>query len=193
MVPVAARTCPKEEDLMIHRHEEWHLTVKGNPLLWHAFCLEMGVKPLWIELNNFERQLMCAITDPVKAAAVKRRIEQNGVFKLLREKYEVMPNGSEENPLYYECHVKLDGPFIPTYRMSSRDLYRDERWYLTERWNSPFNPLRFIEQVRASLEGICKVVGSEYEVALIDTNPDLDVNWAPSSTLQRAYFGRLHL
>jgi hypothetical protein len=167
-------------------HEEWHITVTGDPVLWKNFCTAYGIKPLWIELNNFERQLMCAITSPAKYTKMKGILHANPeLFTIIREKHEAMPNGTEQNPIYYECHVKLDGFFLPYMGMSSRDLYRENRWYATHRQKTPFDPNDFLEYVKNCVveklpefpNSESVIAGMEYEVALVDTNPNLDKRW----------------
>lgn len=154
------------------RHEEFHVTVTGDPIRWHAFCTDHGIKPLYIELNNFERQLMCAVPyDPSPA------IKNHGAFVIVRLKYEVQvaPSMHEPGAKYYEVHCKLDGPFMPGEWMASRDLYRDERWYITERKPTPFEPADFAAMVYKRYPS--QYVEFEYEAAIVDTNPWLDRNW----------------
>lgn len=178
--------------------EEHHVTVEGDPFQWRGFCAQLGIKPLWIELSTFERQLMCAITR--RADEAIRAINATGSFKIVRIKHEVQPhtvdcNFVETGPYirhvpdvaevkYYECHVKLDGPFRPAIRMASRDLFRAERWYCTLRTTQPFDPRDFVERVKfwASIadgwRGPSRVAGFEYEACVLDTNPELDARWS---------------
>lgn len=174
-----------------HRHGEWHVTVLGDPFQWRGFCAAIGIKPLWIELNNFETQLMCAADhDP------RQEIFQGG-WQVIRTKHEVetfpidITTHNQKGPtwlpetiegaLYYECHVKIDGPFKPVFQMSSRDLFRRDRWYVTKREARPFNGKDFAEDIDRVLNhfpgGQCTIDEYEYEAALIDTNHELDDNW----------------
>jgi hypothetical protein len=175
---------------MRHRNGEWHVTVKGDPFQWRGFCTAIGIKPLWIELNNFETQLMCAAHENPQ-----KEIFQAG-WEIIRVKHEVetfpiditchqdqhrkvMPE-EIEGALYYECHVKIDGPFQPGFPMSSRDLYRHDRWYVTKREARPFDPGPFASVIARciNLRGKQGVVDEyEYEAALIDSNHDLDARW----------------
>jgi len=156
------------------RHQEWHITVEGDPVRWHDFCLRQKMKPLYIELNDFRRQLLCAAQfNPMHniIAACPHH------FRIIRVKHEVshlLPG--DPSPLYYECHVKLDGEFNPELPMASRDLYRADRWYVTRRTQVPFLAQDFV----AAVEDACddaKVVGWEYEACLVDTNRALDAGW----------------
>ena len=166
----------------MNRHEEYHVTVEGDPFQWRGFCAAVGIKPLWIELSTFERQLMCAAKyDPT------RHIELTGAFKIVRVKHEVSELQEFERALYWECHVKLNGPFYAKAPMASRDLYRPDRWYITRREDQPFDYLEFVDWVKfhsAAREGLT-VAGFEYEAALKDTNRDLDGNWILESTVLR--------
>ncbi len=179
------------------RHEEFHVTVEGDPFRWQGFCVSHGIKPLWIELNNFETQLMCASpTDPtefIKAAGwpivrVKQEVAPvsidvttHGVDpkdwpQILR----TFPLAKGETALYHECHVKIDGPFISWMPMASRDLYRHNRWYVTKRQERPFDPDRFAKHVKFILDhepGGCRIAEHEYEVCIVDSNKDIDKNW----------------
>jgi hypothetical protein len=150
------------------RREEFHVTVEGSPVEWYFMCKSEGVKPLWIELNTGELQLMCA--------ARSRIVDFGPDFRIIRVKREVSETYPGEHPTYYECHVKLDGPFQRNFPMSSRDLYRAERWYATKRSPRPFNPTTFVEAVR-ELAPNSRVRGYEYEIAIEDTNRLLDDKW----------------
>ena len=159
------------EATRMNRHEEWHVTVDGiTPLAWHTFCSRYQIKPLYIELNNFNTQLMCAASiDPTNL------IREAGI-NIVRIKHEVSTPVHGEPIVYWECHVKLDGPFHPAFGMASRDLYRANRWYATWRLPVEFDAGKFVEWVRASLPD-CKFAGYEYECAILDTNPAIDEGW----------------
>lgn len=187
---------------MAQHHEEYHVTVEGDPMYWPEVCSDLGIKPLWIELNTFERQLMCAAKpQPGGVLKLAQRIESYG-YKIVRMKDEIQPTRLDistyaspclfldvPNPadvIYYECHIKLDGPFRPAIRMSSRDLYRDDRWYITTRHEKPFEAafLAHLEaQVRQwvsypdAYRGSSVIAGIEYEAAVLDTNQALDAHW----------------
>lgn len=189
----------------MNRHEEFHVTVAPSKTQttfgltrtrnlafdWRRFCETLQIKPLWIELNTFETQLMCAApTDPTEL------IIRAG-YEILRFKHEVgvepinvstfqdlgprfIP-GTEPRALYYECHVKLDGPFRPDLPLASRDLYRQERWYMTHRSSAPFDGKAFVDAVMGNLrhtgDEITTLAGWEYEAAIEDTNSALDAKW----------------
>lgn len=164
--------------LSAERHQEWHITVKGDPFEWRRFCHSFGIKPLWIELSNFDRHLMCAIDrEPIFESFTRILEFPTSKFEIIRIKHEVMPDGTEQNPIYYECHVKLDGTFLPYACCASRDLFRDQRWYQTLREPYKFDPKPFVDHVRESMGADNQIVGVEYEVALTDTNPLLDAGW----------------
>jgi hypothetical protein len=116
--------------------EEYHVTVEGDPFQWRGYCVGANIKPLWIELNNFERQIMCAITpknledDCCDLDAFVKDISRR--FTVVRVKKEVQPARLDvstfgnpgvfiysprvtPNAIYYECHVKLDGKFNPDF------------------------------------------------------------------------------
>lgn len=163
------------------RHEEFHVTVTGDPLQWRGFCAKQGIKPLWIELNNFNTQLMCAAAEDPSAA-----IAAAG-WNIVRVKHEVQAPPSvdisthSEPVLYYECHVKFDGRFQPQFKMTSRDLFRmwpgdTCRWYATRRQESPFDPEGFAKFIGGMVAA--NLVEYEYEACLRDTNPGLDARWA---------------
>lgn len=175
---------------------EWHVTVEGSPILWHRLCTDLGIKPLWIELSNFERQLMCASKQDPREILLGPGVARQ--FKVVRIKHEVQPvtrtfdvstysdpavyytqlTPPPEHVCYYECHVKIDGPFIPNLPNASRDLFRDNRWYLTERSDKPFDPSWFLLHCRFILRhSTCNVVGGEYEACILDTNRGLDNRW----------------
>ena len=185
--------------------QEWHITVNDyEPVRWHQWCTDQGIKPLFIELNNFERQLMCAISLKQYNALTQwdgglnakyglvEAIELAG-FSVLRVKYEVQPraidvttHGDKEkvwhrppvdNALYYECHIKLEGQFRPEFRMASRDLYRRHRWYVTHRQDGPFTPEKFVEIVERRIASRNPIIEFEYEACLVDTNKGLDARW----------------
>lgn len=170
------------------RHHEWHVTVEGDPLKWRGFCASNGLKALWIELNNFELQLMCeAAFDPSEV------IKQAG-WKIVRVKHEVetfqiditthdalqtqyLPEHID-NADYYEVHFKLNGPFIPGIPHTSRDLFRDNRWYITHRQVTAFNPDDVMGDLfRSSSDAFAMLDDFEYEACVYDTNPALDKGW----------------
>jgi hypothetical protein len=143
--------------------EEWHITVDADPVRWHRFCGIIGVKPLYIELSTFERQLMCASKHNPADEIIRQGRNFLGQAQIIRIKH--------------ECHVKLDGPFDPNAEeMVSRDLYRKDRWYITKRRRNPFIAEDFVNDVRTFAIDSKRVIvaGWEYEAALIDTNPELD-------------------
>jgi len=176
------------------RKGEWHITVEGNNfqnvLRWSAFCAQTGIKPLWIELNDYRRQLMCAARENVS-----RDIHAAG-FDIIRVKHEVQPTCQRldisthkdilpmskfldvpaEVAVYYECHVKFDGPFKPIMPMASRDLLRESRWYMTSRATQPFDYAALVHEA-CGANPDCRFAGYEYEAALIDSNPGLDKGW----------------
>lgn len=155
---------------MVHRREEWHVTVDAtDPITWWQFCQRQGIKPLYIELSNFYRQVMCACSfDPTEL------IKSNGIF-VMRTKHEVeaKPHEVIPNAVYYECHVKLDGQMAVKAPKASRDLYRADRWYATKRQLTPFDPTAFIERMHK----YGRVAGFEYEACVLDTTPALDSGW----------------
>lgn len=195
---------------------EYHITVEGDPVRWYDICEDMGIKPLWIELSTFERQLMCAITgDDLKNSCVDSiepfvtDIERRRRFKVIRIKHEVGPRMVDVTTLsspypmyapidappadfiYAECHMKFDGEFRGDMQRVSRDLYRENRWYVTQRLPRNFDPSNFLystlhtlayerEYPRASLGGqygLSTLAGWEFEYCLSDTNPKLDERW----------------
>lgn len=190
-----------------NQREEWHVTVEGDPSQWRGWCVCNNIKPLWIELNTFERQLMCAIPGSLGRQVehgneVARNIIEgiHRSFNIVRVKHEVQPvkldvstHGEPDQfietfgditPVYYECHVKCDGPFRPAMQMASRDLFRESRWYITRRSPSPFNAREFVDMVRGWValpdgwRGPSVVHSFEYEACVLDTNPNLDINWS---------------
>lgn len=186
---------------MVH-HEETHITIAHNTVddvqRWRHFCASLGMKALHIELNTFERQLMSAVHTHGNSDYYAAKVAAAG-FIVLRVKREIQPYQLDvstfndhgkfldcpdpRDVVYYECHVKLDGPFRPAMQMSSRDLLREDRWYVTRRMPQPFNYREFVDMVRgwAALPDDWRepseVVGYEYEAAVLDTNPELDTNW----------------
>lgn len=186
--------------------EEWHITVShDNPSAvsnWHQWCLNHGVKPLYIELANYERQLMLASGSELSPrgdqTTLLGQVERSG-WKVQRVKHEVQAQRDVlvAGALYYECHVKLDGDFLPDvsdlylhgHTGTSRDLYRPNRWYVTQRSAEPFDPEEFERRVRTALAqelelrvqaGVrvgARLAGSEYEACLVDTNRQLDARW----------------
>jgi hypothetical protein len=160
------------------RHEEWHATVEGNPIEWYQFCIDHGFKPLFIELSNMTLQLMCASDMDPRPALLGR-------WEVLRVKHEVSEPRDDEQVLYWECHVKINGPYRRDLakklaHRTSRDLYRGGyRWYVTHRQGTPFDAEALVDNyVRrmANYRGL-SVDGHEYEACILDTNPALDENW----------------
>ena len=165
------------------RHEEWHVTVSADPVRWHVACLDMCIKPLYIELNNFERQLMCvAPFNPCE------RIMQRGI-PIIRVKHEVSELAPDETACYWECHLKFNGPFQPGLPWSSRDLYRPARWYVTHRQAHPFTE-EVVTRIRERVSdrtthptlgwhtGPSEFASYEYEACTLDSNPELDGRWS---------------
>lgn len=167
--------------------QEWHVTVTGDPMQWHRFLsgIKGIVKPLWIELNNFERQLMCASTVMNPSEIIMRR-----GFRIVRVKHEVeapildisthSPSSLTppvEGALYYETHVKFNGRFLPHLPMASRDLYRADRWYLTHRSEQPFDHMDFVRWAQQIVVGSNTFAGAEHEACLHDSNQELDARW----------------
>jgi hypothetical protein len=145
---------------------------------WHAFCTsERNVKPLYIELPNGELQLMCQMSDDPDPSFLEA-CEDAG-FKIVRIKHEVNQLRDDETALYYECHVKVNGPWMKNIAMISRNLYRAGRWYITRRLESPFDGQQFSDLCRLRLDKskYQKFDGFEYEIVVEDTNPDLDARW----------------
>lgn len=170
-------------------NQEWHITVEGDPIKWWEWCTRERIKPLWIELNNFERQLMCAITpaDLERDEAVIEGFEEDIArhFKIVRVKHEVQPEDPRFAQIlgfgqvqYYECHAKINGIFEPDWPMASRDLYRAARWYITRRQTTPFDPNHFAYHVRKGLRSTSRLESFEYEACVRDTNPSLDQHWS---------------
>lgn len=162
------------------RFEEWHVTVEdSNAIDWFVFCLDKGIKPLFIELSTGELQLMCAASfDPTEM------IEARGRFKIIRRKHEVSELREGEVALYYEAHLKFDGVYRADLTTASRDLYRSTdpkqtRWYLTKRHpKKPIDLVDFGERGRIVSQGKGSVmIGGEAEIVILDTNPGLDANW----------------
>lgn len=189
------------------RHEEHHITVDPStvdPIRWHRLCvLAFNIKPLYIELNDHRTQLMCAVPKADVSNLLHLIARQD--VKVVRVKHEVQElspidvtshGGADvmyitqhrgEVIRYFECHVKLDGPFCPELPGSSRDLYRVNRWYVTKRSRRPFDPLDFVHRVEHAAALKARELGSwrqpsvvaafEYEAAIIDTNPAIDDRW----------------
>jgi len=184
---------------------EFHITVNGDPFQWRGWCIRNGIKPLWIELNNFNRQLMCAITgDDMRQACIPQAMIDAGDvtpytrdivkagFEILRVKHEVEPGRIDvtnhgdiahkfivrelRGACYYECHVKFDGPFKPFLPMTSRDLFRADRWYATFRAPQPFDFAGFVHEMCAATPD-CTYAGFEFEACLHDSNVMLDKGW----------------
>lgn len=169
------------------RHEEWHVTVTGDPLVWPRMCAAFGAKPLWIELSTFERQLMCAC--PRRPPLITHRFPEGeetiiscgafGRFPVVRIKHEVAVALPDEAVQYYECHVKLNGPFNPKAPLASRDLYRENRWYSTMRSTLEFDPIEWVEFLMKHPRLIAQstIAGWEYEACILDTHQSLDEHW----------------
>ncbi len=165
------------------RHEEWHVTVDGiSPVAWFMVCVALDIKPLYIQLSNGRLQLMCAAKHDV--SELVSRLEPN--IRIVRVKREVSALEPGETALYWECHVKLDGPYEHEYggsgadpsHGSSRDLFRPERWYVTKRLPHEFDAEQFAGWVGEVLGDYdTHRAGYEYEACLLDTNPDLDQGW----------------
>lgn len=158
------------------RFEEWHVTVDDtNAIDWFVFCVDKGIKPLFVELSTGELQLMCAASfDPTPL------IEERGRFKIIRIKHEVSELREGEVALYYEAHLKFDGLYRADLATASRDLYRlGRRWYLTKRHpKKPIDLVDFGERGRIVAKGKENtLVGGEAEIVVLDTNPGLDTNW----------------
>ena len=184
-------------DLNQTPQQEFHVTVASvNVVAWIEFCLFQGIKPLWIELNNFERQLMCAArTDPSdairragwRALRFKREVRPVRIDTTIHcdDKYLTHPTPAVTR--YYECHVKLDGPFEPAWHLASRDLLREHRWYLTHRSIVPFDPNKFVDLCRLHIHASV-IAGWEYEAAVQDTNECLDSNWTLTNVGQQMMY-----
>jgi hypothetical protein len=90
----------------------------------------------------------------------------------------------EVQAIYWEIHAKFDGPFRPAWHMSSRDLFREDRWYLTRREPQPFRFKEWLDMVQRwalmqdGWRGPSCLAGWEYEAAVLDTNPNLDARWS---------------
>lgn len=161
------------------RHEEWHVTVKGDPIAWAAFCAENGMKPLHIELSNRETQLMCAASfDP--RALIHELVDENErqLFTIIRVKHEVSDLLDGETALYWEAHVKFNGPFRIDRKGTSRDLFRthEQRWYMTHRQATPFVADAFAARAQM-MSKPSQFAECEYEACILDTNPALDGGW----------------
>jgi hypothetical protein len=158
------------------RHEEYHVTVLGEPMAWFEFCRGAGIKPLFIELSDRRVQLLCAADfDP------RVLIDDDGRFKVIRYKHEVSALLEGERALYYEAHAKFDGPVRFDFKGTSRDLFRvtgavDGRWYQTRRRVDGPVDERFLEDAPVMAKH-STFVGSEVEIVLEDTNPSLDFDW----------------
>lgn len=163
------------------RHEEHHITVAGDPIKWYGFCRKQKIKPLYIELNNRNLQLMCAVdgNDPRIDIGILQDAMTDAGFTVLRHKHEVSELREGEKPLYWECHVKIDGVFRTDFGLTSRDLYRTNRWYVTRRLQRRFDGDAFAELIRRRLQGKQdqRYDSFEYEACIVDTNPGLDKGW----------------
>jgi hypothetical protein len=179
-MPVDEPEQPEEEAPLAPRHEEWHVTVEGDPLAWATFCQEREAKPLYIELSDRRLQLLSALSfDPEEDTGAGCSFLDEATaagFKVVRLKHEVSTLRPGEIALYYEAHAKFDGPFRHDQRSSSRELYRGNRWYLTRREAEPFSLEQF-EAATRLMSKPSKFVGSEYEVCIFDSNPALDDGW----------------
>lgn len=165
------------------RRSEYHVTVEGvEPLNWHAFCDEHGIKPLYIELSDCRIQLMCETTfDPTTGPTEDSPSFTDAIMQefpsaaVVRIKHEVNVDSltPQDKVLYYEVHCKFDGDMRADRRIASRDLYRRNRWYLTTRSSQPID----IEKIKTIAPGLgkgSKFVEAEYEACIGDTNPGLD-------------------
>jgi len=103
----------------------------------------------------------------------------NAGFEVLRHKHEVSEIREGEKPLYWECHVKIDGTFRTDFGQTSRDLFRKNRWYVTRRLQRRFDGEAFAELIRRRLVGKAdqQFDSYEYEACIVDTNPGLDRGW----------------
>jgi hypothetical protein len=161
------------------RHEEWHITVKGDPVRWADFCREHDLKPLFIELQGGATQLMCASSfDP--SILLLDLVDENErqLFTIIRVKHEVSVLRDGERALYYEAHVKFNGPWRTDRKGVSRDLYRahEQRWYMTHRQATPFDAAAFGAKATV-LARPSRFDEVEYEACILDTNPALDGGW----------------
>lgn len=163
------------------RHEEFHVTVKGDHRLWAAFCEENGLKPLFIELADAQHtlQLMCeAKFDP--RPLIIQMVDENDrqLFTIVRVKHEVSALVGDEKALYWEAHAKFEGPWRTDRRGVSRDLYRAHqgRWYMTKRSLEPFDGEGFALRAQ-SLSKPSRFIECEYEACILDTNRALDGGW----------------
>ncbi len=177
----AAGSLEEMQDVLTEatRHEEWHITVKGDPLLWAQFCRENGLKPLFLEMPNHTTQLLSASSfDPRPLLNEVLGENERALFTVIRVKHEVSLARDSEKPVYYEAHVKFNGPFRTDRKGASRDLYRthEQRWYLTHRQSTPFAADAFAAKA-VSLAKPSRFDAVEYEAVLIDTNPALDGGW----------------
>lgn len=165
--------------------EEWHITVSHDNASavanWHRWCQRQKIKPLYIELSNFERQLMCAASRDVSQAVADAGWK---IIRVKRERETQSGASGDLGALYYECHVKIDGQLedLGPGVGASRDLYRADRWYATQRSNRPFDPSLFIDVVGRELVRLRpsrsnRIAGYEYEACLLDTNRGLDAGW----------------
>jgi hypothetical protein len=165
------------------RFEEWHVTVEnGNPVHWDYVCRMYGIDPLFIELSDFRLQLLCTMrtppTEPVAGEGSPTFLDLCTLegFTVIRIKHEVSALRDGEVALYYESHLKLDGPFRLDRKDASRDLYRANRWYRTKRSAQPFDAQEW-GGIATSQSKPSKAVGLEYEAVLVDTNVALDAGW----------------
>jgi len=163
--------------LEVPRFEEWHVTILGDPIAWHAFCLEHGLKPLYIELQNGELQLMCASAhDPRYFLSGVVDEDERPIFPVVRVKHEVSALRDGETAVYYEAHVKFNGPWRTDRKGVSRDLFRVQRWYMTKRSRAPFDADAHAK-LSTSQARPSRFAEVEYEVCILDTNPKLDEGW----------------
>lgn len=161
------------------RFEEWHVTVKGDPVAWADFCRENGIKPLFIELQGGATQLMCASAyDPSSLIHQLMDDNERQLFTVVRVKHEVSALRDGEKAVYYEAHAKLNGPWRTDRKGVSRDLYRvqEQRWYMTYRSSTPFDAAAFALRAK-SLSKPSLLAEVEYEACILDTNPALDGGW----------------
>lgn len=163
------------------RHEEWHVTVKGDHRDWAVFCELNGLKPLFIELadNGHTLQLMSASRfDPRALINELMDANERPVFTIVRVKHEVSALVGDEKALYYEAHAKFNGPWRTDRKGVSRDLYRahEGRWYMSKRMREPFDAVAFGARA-TSMAKPSTFAEVEYEACILDTNPALDGGW----------------
>lgn len=131
------------------------------------------IEPLYFELSNRTLQLVGMTSkDP---SALITLIESKG-WKVVRVKHTVSARIPGEDVVYYEAHVRFHGELRADLKLTSRDLYRHQRWYMTRRSPKEFDAKAF-ERLAAGLGKQSRVLGSTYMVCIEDTNPSLDDGW----------------